>query len=630
MSTTLTLPSVRFTAQVNTGAPEAKANYKALAQRNAIALEGCPWREAAADTIKPSLVEHSFTATFTDEKYDAFCMTGSYDSTANTEVAYAGMVAYRFKLPQAYLAGSTSLESASVMLARDRFLLPGLRVSAVLSDSASPSDDWSVVRGDAEGCVKLVAQLANPANRITAAEQATGAVALELAGLDTTKKTYLWIYLTVEDYQATWTWYSSTQHRLYAIEGSGMIISQSSSVTFDGDVAPDVAPTTLKLVNLATKATDATIALSGPVHSMVPLFLDRTGSDHGCRYAVITGDFDEYSVSGMPGLVVYDFVNRAIASVSEVADHEVPATVKAAWRRSGVKAHLASPVRIEFMCDYAPVSCFAKAIIEFRVSTSTGAVSAYYDGAASIDLTPSAEAADISVMHNGDALFSIYQDRIDISGKGSDDRRLPKTQVPFSGAVSGICAPVICNGGAIIICGNNSVGDNKAAVKLLFPSGHVVDYFADLTPDNFADFMAYDFVSDGCSAGFTFGSYLDNAATSFSTGGGSLQYTSESSGFRLVTKDGKTDPEIIEVAQQFGYSFGGSIGTVLTGRFKSIGGLRANGAAILMYNAENSTLDCQMSLVPLDVGPMKRGVVFVDSNSPLPLRVSHMLIEPVS
>ena len=241
MATTLTLPSTRFTAQVNTGSPEAKANYKALAQRNALALEECPWSDAASDAAKPSLVEHSFTATFTDEKYDAFLMTGSYNSTANTEIAYAGMVGYRFALPQAYLSGSATLVSASIMLARDRFLLPGLRVSAVLSDSETPSTSWEVVRGDAEGCVKLSAQLANSAERITAAEQATGAVEIALTGLDATKKAYLWVYLTVEDYTATWTWYSSTQHRLYAIEGSGMVISQSSSVTFSADVAPDSA-----------------------------------------------------------------------------------------------------------------------------------------------------------------------------------------------------------------------------------------------------------------------------------------------------------------------------------------------------------------------------------------------------
>ena len=239
MATTLTLPSVRFVAQVNTGAPEAKANYKALAQRNALALEECPWHDDAGDAVRPSLVEHDFTATFADEKYDAFCMTGRYDSAANTEVAYAGMVAYRFKLPQAYLSGSAALLSASVMLCRDRFLLPGLRVSAVLSDSAVPSTDWAVVRGDATGCVKLAAQLANAADRITAAEQATGAVAVDLDGMDAVKRAYLWIYLSVEDYQATWTWYSSKQLRLYAIEGSGMVISQSTTVEFSADVAPD-------------------------------------------------------------------------------------------------------------------------------------------------------------------------------------------------------------------------------------------------------------------------------------------------------------------------------------------------------------------------------------------------------
>ena len=83
MATTLTLPYKRFTAQVNTGAPEAKANYKALAQRNAVAMESCQW-SAASDDAAASLVDHDFKKTFADSRYDAFLMTGAYDSTANT------------------------------------------------------------------------------------------------------------------------------------------------------------------------------------------------------------------------------------------------------------------------------------------------------------------------------------------------------------------------------------------------------------------------------------------------------------------------------------------------------------------------------------------------------------------
>lgn len=651
MATTHMLPYSRFVAQVNTGTPEAKANYKALAQRNALALEDCPWREVSDEAVKPSLVEHEFTAVFDDEKYDAFCMTGSYDASANTEIAYAGMAAYRFALPQDYLSGSALLASASIMLTRDRFLLPGLRVAATLSDSTTPSTAWDVVRGDAEGCVKLLAQLANPANRVTAAEQATGAVTLDLAGLDaSTKCAYLWVYLTVEDYTATWTWYSSTQHRLYAIEGSGMIVSQSSSITFSADVAADSdAPpreaTTLKLVNLATRATDATLTLSGPVYSMVPLFLEHgsgggTSGDHGCQYAVITGDFDEYSVSGMPGLVVYDFVNREIVSIAEESGHEIPATVKEAWRISGVMAHLASPVRIEFMCAYAPARCFAKAIIQFTRNTTTGVVTAYYEGSSSVNLRRTAEAADLSVMHRGDALFSFYQDRIDISSNGSGgEPRLPELQIPFSGKVSHVGVSIsLCNHGSILICGDNSVGGDKSAVKLLMPNGNVLNFFVDLTPDNYADFAADEFVASGCGPGFLYGGFLTNddatvfgvASGNAANPAGSDNYTTESSGYRLVTKIGKDDPELISLAQSFGCVLAGQISLLITGRFTKIGGLKANGAAILMYNAPSSTVDCQMSLVPLDVGPVRRGVVFVSDGSPLPLHVSHMLIEPAS
>lgn len=638
MATTHMLPYSRFVAQVNTGTPEAKANYKALAQRNALAIQECPWREVTDETVKPSLVQHEFTAVFDDDRFDAFCMTGSYDASVNTEIAYAGMVAYRFALPQAYLSGSAHLASASIMLSRDRFLLPGLRVAAALSDSATPSTAWDVVRGDADGCVKLSAQLANTADRITAAEQATGAVTLDLDGLDASAKcAYLWVYLTVEDYTATWTWYSSTQHRLYAIEGSGMIVAQSSSITFSADVAADSdAPpreaTTLKLVNLATRATDATLTLSGPVYSMVPLFLDyNNGNDFACRHAVITGDFDEYSVADMPGLVVYDFENRVIISIAEESGHEIPASVKAAWRVPGVMAHLASPIRIELMCSYAPVRCFAKAIIEFNRNSSTGVVTAGYEGSSSINIRRSAVDADLSVMHRGDALFSFYRDRIDIS-TGSQYGMEPKLQIPFSGSVSHVGAPFpSCQRGEILVCGKNTVKGNGAAVKLLTPSGTVLNFFVDLTPDDYTNFAAYEFCWLGCGVGLAYGDYLsNNTATTFDDEslGGTDNYTAESSGYHLVTKFGKENPECIRIAQTPGYTLGGRIALFITGCFKSIGGLRANGAAILMYSPASSEVDCQMALVPLDVGPVKRGVVFINEGSALPCRISHMLIEP--
>lgn len=238
MATTLKLPFTRFVAQVNTAPAQPKANYQALAARNAIALQSCEWREAAK-SAKASLVTHDFKLAHSGDEYDAYLMTGDYNAANSTEIAYAGMAAYRFTLPTDYMDGSQTLVSMSLPVTRDRFLLPGVRVVAVLSDSAQPSASWATVRGDSSPAASETEYLKNTATRITAALDDSGTLALDLSGTDTTKKLYLWIYLTVEDYEATWTMYSKTEPRLYAIEGSAMIVGEDVTVTFSAAVTPD-------------------------------------------------------------------------------------------------------------------------------------------------------------------------------------------------------------------------------------------------------------------------------------------------------------------------------------------------------------------------------------------------------
>ena len=238
MAATLKLPFARFIAQTSSAPAQPKATYKALASRNALALQSCEWRDKPVSE-KACLALHDFKATHLSDAYDAYLMTGNYDAAASTEIAYAGMAAYRFTLPAAYLSGSQTLVSMSLPIVRDRFLLPGVRVVAVLSNSASPDTSWSVVHGDSSPAAVETEYLKNSAENIRAAYDASGTLELDLAGADTTKKTYLWIYLTVEDYTATWTMYSEKEARLYAIEGSAMIVGEDAAVTFSASVTPD-------------------------------------------------------------------------------------------------------------------------------------------------------------------------------------------------------------------------------------------------------------------------------------------------------------------------------------------------------------------------------------------------------
>ena len=324
MATTLKLPFVRFVAQVNTAPAEPKANYQALAARNALALQSCEWREAAK-SAKASLVTHNFTVSHSGDQYDAYLMTGDYNAENSTEVAYAGMAAYRFTLPAAYISGSQTLVSMSLPITRDRFLLPGVRVVAVLSDSAQPSASWATVRGDASPAASETEYLKNSATRITAALDDSGMLALDLTGTDTTKKPYLWIYLTVEDYAATWTMYSKTEPRLYAIEGSAMIVGEDATVTFSADVTPDSGITYGEL-NLYTgeytKWIDLTDDTMEAAFDSGEITVAGVGS---ARFVAISGKNVPSSWPDMPGWALYDVKNNRFISFAGMSIMKVPA-----------------------------------------------------------------------------------------------------------------------------------------------------------------------------------------------------------------------------------------------------------------------------------------------------------------
>lgn len=240
-STTHNLPFKRFVAQVSTGTSRPKSSFIALMAENLEALKKCPWREAA-DVADVALVKHNFgLVTHFDDGYDAYKMTGAWTSASQTEIAFAGMAAYRFKIPDA--AAEVALSSISLPISRDRFLKGGVHLAVALSDDDHPSSDWDVVRGT--GSISASAQLANTAEYLTAAQPADGYVTLAAADFSALAETgydYLWVYVTLEDYTDWWDKYTADEDRRYAIEGSALLVGCSATATFASAVAADSDP----------------------------------------------------------------------------------------------------------------------------------------------------------------------------------------------------------------------------------------------------------------------------------------------------------------------------------------------------------------------------------------------------
>lgn len=244
--TTLNLPYKRWVAQVTTGEPRSKSTYLALMAENLTALQACPWR-AAAD-VPVSLTGHDFSASYLSDAFDAYKMTGNYDTATMTEIGYAGMAAYRFKIPaSAQVSGAEVAATAiDLPLSRDRFLLGGVHVGVELTDRETPAEDWATVRGT--GSLAQTALSQSTVAYLLAGDVGSETLTIDLSEVADNPQPYLWVYLTLEDYTDAWEMYDKKEMRLYAIEGSAMLVGGSASVVFDGDVTPDGPTASLPVV----------------------------------------------------------------------------------------------------------------------------------------------------------------------------------------------------------------------------------------------------------------------------------------------------------------------------------------------------------------------------------------------
>ena len=254
---TLKLPVTRFICQHSIGCSRSKYAYLAMQKDLEEALKSCAWRESVAPATTVTLTVNQLTKTdapkdadgrvigqssytaYLDDKYDAYKQAGDAIAQDATMCAYAGMVAYRFKLPDTYLSSQGVLDTVKLTFSRDRYCRKGLRVVAIMTNEEMPSNNWDVVRGDGaalkverglmsqESCPYLLAGRADETEISFSASAAT-------------KCKYLFVYLTLEDYNDFWEDYNAKEKRQYYIEGSAMMISSKASFEFLGAITADV------------------------------------------------------------------------------------------------------------------------------------------------------------------------------------------------------------------------------------------------------------------------------------------------------------------------------------------------------------------------------------------------------
>lgn len=261
------LPFKRFVKQVSNGGSFSRYGFIEMMQRNAKALEAAAWREArcAADAVSLTVGQivrtdgtvdeetgawtspPTYTA-WIDDRYDVFAQAGDGVQKMASMCGYAGCVAYRFTLPT---ANQSALDALSLRIQRDRYLRAGVRIAAYLSNAETPSDDWSLIRGEAAGghCTEsttpetpvlgaaswgFLGQPDVPYLLAGRAMEGTWSVGSSTDSAFPTAAAYkyLYVYITLEDPAGYWEWYSAKDARYYYIEGSAMLVPSLCDFTF--------------------------------------------------------------------------------------------------------------------------------------------------------------------------------------------------------------------------------------------------------------------------------------------------------------------------------------------------------------------------------------------------------------
>lgn len=264
-------PFVRFVRQVSNGQSQPKSAFVSMMADNEQKIKSAEWVKSSVNTAMTTT--NAVTATdgvwdkdagdwstpptytkYIDGRYDAYLQGGDGVVSTATMCGYAGIAAYRFTLPEAWT--ETTVEKVEIPVSVDKYLRAGVRVSLVFSDDETPSDDWDVISGESADCWKTdsepsdqegvasfgyLGKTASP--YLTASVVGDGTITVpvadipSLAGSD--HPTYMWIYLTPEDFTSRWTMYSKKATRNYGIEGSAVIVGDSVAVTFAAAVEPD-------------------------------------------------------------------------------------------------------------------------------------------------------------------------------------------------------------------------------------------------------------------------------------------------------------------------------------------------------------------------------------------------------
>ena len=184
MSTTLHLTYKRFVRRADSGLI---TNTQFLSAMDTVdgKLKTAPWVETdLLDAVHP--VNSPSLGGFAGQAYDPYRQSGDAASGTGRQCVYGGMALYRFSVPAS--ASGTFINSLYLKVSGDKFLVGGLTIAAILSDSATPPTDWTLLRtGGVNATVDTSSQfaasavVAETATLVSQSQNRTDAITLDLS-----------------------------------------------------------------------------------------------------------------------------------------------------------------------------------------------------------------------------------------------------------------------------------------------------------------------------------------------------------------------------------------------------------------------------------------------------------------
>lgn len=241
MGTKIKLPYIRFTRQVTTE-DGANPQFVAMMHDALGALKTQQWIEALVPNSAVAMPINDPVSFTPEARFDAFKASVTTNASGKQK-CNLGMAAYRYKVPADALANNYNIKQVSFTCGADKFAYSGIKVAAIVSQSAVPSTNWELLRnggiGDTPDQTKAFATYsADPeeygvlnthdSDSVSKAENKVGTFTFDLGAVNSNYP-YLYLIISMYDY----TDYRET--RQYWIEGSSIINGASVEVEFDTD-----------------------------------------------------------------------------------------------------------------------------------------------------------------------------------------------------------------------------------------------------------------------------------------------------------------------------------------------------------------------------------------------------------